>query len=439
MVTDEQRDFMTDSIRHLLTVTLSATLLLLAAGCASLQTTPPEQVGFMDRAVSKDDGTVRVSAAALGADEAWKVFGANLARHGIQPVWVRIENNGPERLYFYKSAMDPTYFAPNEAAWINHRWMEGSVNRQMDELFQGFDLPLFIAPGETVAGFIHTNRDEGTKYVRVALISENRIHEFHFLVDVPGFVADYMAVDSEEVVPADSVMEVGPDELRKALEAMPCCTTNKKNSRLGDPLNIVVVGEEEAVFRAFASRKWDTTEEMTGGAKWRTVRAFITGREYRYSPISPLYTFGRRQDIALQKARSTVHERNHLRLWLTPYTWEGRQVFLGQISRDIGIRFTTQSPTISTHKIDPQVDEARDYLLEDLILSGFVEKIGFVKGVGPASQDAPRHNLTGDPYYTDGYRAVIVISGDPVDLNDLEILPWEHRSQGLTPGTPALP
>ncbi len=380
----------------------------------------------MERAVSRDDGTVKVSVAALGAEEAWRVFGANVAKHGIQPVWMRIVNRGSERLYFYRSATDPTYYAPNEAAWINHRWLEGSVNRRMDELFQEYDLPMFIGPGETVSGFLLTNRDEGLKYLQVALLSPSGIHEFHFLVEVPGFVADFMAVDPRKIIPPGNVQDLGMEELREILESMPCCTTNRKGTRQGDPLNIVVVGDEEPVFRAFAARKWDVTEEMTFAAKWRTVKAFLMGSEYRYSPISSLYTFGRRQDIALQKARSNIHERNHLRLWLTPYTWEGRQVYLGQISRDIGIRFTTRSPTISTHKIDPQVDEARDYLVEDLILSGFVEKVGHVRGVGAAGRDKPRKNLTGDPYYTDGLRAVIVISGEPVQLEDIEILPWEH-------------
>ncbi len=404
---------------------LAAVLVLLAVGCASLQTTPPEQVGFTERARTQDDGTVSVSVVALGAEEAWRVFGANLAKKGIQPVWVKVENRGPRRLYLAKTVTDPTYYAPNEAAWINHRFMEGSVNRRMDELFQELQMPSTIPPGETRSGFIFTNRDEGLKYVPITLISGKQPHDFEFLVEVPGIVADYMATSPEEVIPPETVKELAEDELRRRLERMPCCTTNKKASKLGDPLNIVVIGDVIPVFRAFIARGWDVTEEMTGAAKWRTVGAFLTGSKYRYSPISHLYVFGRRQDVALQKARGTVHERNHLRLWLTGFTWEGRPVFLGQISRDIGIRLTTQSPTISTHKIDPEVDEARDYLLEDLLISEHVAAIGYVKGVGEASHDEPRHNLTGDPYYTDGLRAVIVISDEIVPLADVDILPWE--------------
>ena len=72
--------------------------------------------------------------------------------------------------------------------------------------------------------------------------------------------------------------------------------------------------------------------------------------------------FGRAQDLALQKARDNIHQRNHLRLWLSPMRYHGKQVWVGQISRDIGSRLTIHSPTLTTHKIDPDVDEARTAL-----------------------------------------------------------------------------
>jgi hypothetical protein len=78
--------------------------------------------------------------------------------------------------------------------------------------------------------------------------------------------------------------------------------------------------------------------------------------------------------------------------------------------------------TITTHKIDPDVDETREYLLEDLAYAESVEKFGYVTGVGAASYDSPRANLTGDPYFTDGHRIVIFVSSDPVDISEIEVL-----------------
>ncbi len=75
------------------------------------------------------------------------------------------------------------------------------------------------------------------------------------------------------------------------------------------------------------------------------------------------------QDGATQKVRATINERNHARFWLTPIRFRGKEVWIGQISRDIGVKFTLKSPTISTHVIDPDVDEARRYFAEDLAYS----------------------------------------------------------------------
>ena len=127
-----------------------------------------------------------------------------------------------------------------------------------------------------------------------------------------------------------------------------------------------------------------------------------------------------RHDVALQRARSSIHERNHLRIWLTPLRFEGKPVWIGQISRDIGVRFTWR--TITTHKIDPNVDETREFLLEDMAYSQSLAKFGYVGGVGPAPYDQPRGNLTGDPYFTDGRRVVMWISGEQTAISNIEVL-----------------
>jgi hypothetical protein len=140
--------------------------------------------------------------------------------------------------------------------------------------------------------------------------------------------------------------------------------------------------------------------------------------------VSSLYVFGRRQDVALQKARGNIHQRNHLRLWMSRARFEGRPVWIGQISRDIGVRFTRK--TITTHKIDPNVDETREYLLEDLAYAQSLAAFGYAEGVGAAPKDAPRGNLTGDPYFTDGNRLVLWLSAHPVDIADLEFVDWSR-------------
>ena len=85
-------------------------------------------------------------------------------------------------------------------------------------------------------------------------------------------------------------------------------------------------------------------------------------------------------------------------------------VWIGQVSRDIGVRFTPKTWNLTTHRVDPDVDEARDYVIEDLLQAGRIEATGYAECVGPCDIASPRRNLTGDPYFTDGKRAVILLS-----------------------------
>ena len=209
-------------------------------------------------------------------------------------------------------------------------------------------------------------------------------------------------------------------QLVEELEAMPCCVRDKKGKSKGDPLNIALIGEIEDLSYAFMRAGWDETETIYSGSLFKTLGSSLSGSSYRYSPVSALYVFGRGQDAAMQRIRSSIDERNHLRIWLTPLRFEGKPVWIGQISRDIGVRFTPK--TITTHKIDPDVDETREYLLEDLGFNQAVERFGYVGGVGPAPYDQPRGNLTGDPYFTDGKRLVMWISGNPFNLDEIRFL-----------------
>ena len=95
---------------------------------------------------------------------------------------------------------------------------------------------------------------------------------------------------------------------------------------------------------------------------------------------------------------------------MTKYRCQGRPVWIGQVSRDIGVRFTWKTWNLTTHRIDPDVDEARDYVVEDLFQAGRIQMAGYIDGVGESSAAAPRRNLTGDPYFTDGKRAAVVVS-----------------------------
>jgi hypothetical protein len=108
--------------------------------------------------------------------------------------------------------------------------------------------------------------------------------------------------------------------------------------------------------------------------------------------------------------------------------FEGKPVWVGQVSRDIGVRFTLATWNLATHRIDPHVDHTREYVVQDLFRSHMVTKVGYVRGGEAATLASPRKNLTGDPYITDGLRTVLVFSHNRVSDSEMQALDWELPS-----------
>ena len=79
------------------------------------------------------------------------------------------------------------------------------------------------------------------------------------------------------------------------------------------------------------------------------------------------------------------------------------------------------------HEVDPDVDEARNYLVQDMLRSQGLEQIGWVKGVGAASQSEPHHMDDGTPFFTDGLRAVLFIATKPVPITRIDWLDWREE------------
>jgi len=395
---------------------LAAPVLAQGAANGKDQRVPPPN----DRLHETVIGEVRVTTAVPSADEAQAIFGAKLYQRNIQPVWIQVENLSDETLWFLPLGLDEAYFTPIETSY-RHQNRIFILNPETNQDIYQKRMRLRVEAGAVRSGYVFSRVDEGTKSFNVDVLGdEGRHYMMTFFVPVPGLRIDHYDVDWENLYSADEIRKVDRDGLIAGLEALPCCVTDKAGENNGDPLNIAFVGRPKDLYYALIRAGWDETETIYRASLFKTVASSLMGSEYRYSPISALFVFGRGQDVALQKARANINQRNHLRLWMTPMRYEGVPVWIGQISRDIGVRLTWK--TITTHKIDPDVDETREYLLEDLVYAQSVNKFGYVKGVGTAAYDKPRGNLTGDPYFTDGLRIVLFVSADPVDISEIEVL-----------------
>lgn len=383
-------------------------------------------VRFRDRLQAQADADMRVSTAVPTAAEVEALFDADLVGREIQPVWVKVENHSDDTYYLISAATDPNHFSPLEVAYAMTGGLSGAYRTELADFLRATTFRNPILPHTTVSGFIFTNLDEGEKVVQVDLIAAEKVKFFTFFVQIPGMRVDYQKVNFTSLYPPEQIMGVDEAGLRAALEQLPCCTTDRDGMKNGDPLNLVVIGEFREIVAAFSQRGWLPAEETYATAVWKTIKSFLFGSNYRYSPVSPLYHAGRPQDFARQKPRHDIHERNHLRLWYTPLRLRGKPVFVGQVSRDIGVRLALQAWPPVTHKIDPDIDEARHALVEDLVFSQKLLAAGFVKGVGAARPSKPGHNLTGDPYFTDGYRLVLILDEHPTALDEIKALRWEE-------------
>ena len=396
-------------------------LIVLVAGCAA-PAPRDELVDYRSRAVTQVKGNVQVSAAVLSPAEAESSLSLPLYREGIQPIWVEVDNREDKEFAVMLLSIDPDYFAPSEVAWK----FRGTDKIGSDNIFDFFlerHLPFLIPPRSKVSGFVYTNLDPGAKAFAVELLGERDVRSFEFAQLVPGFEADFMLVDFEELYQPDELRALELEELRDYIENLPCCVMGYDLQTPGDPINLVMVGDGRHIIATLVRRGWDLTETMRRDTTWKTVASSLFGSQYRTSPVSPLYLFGRSQDFAMQKARRSVDERNHLRLWLSPVTLYGKNVWVGQISRDIGIKFT--SKTLVTHKIDPVVDEARTYISLDVAASETLQAYGYVKGAPISTRSDPEINFTKDPYYTDGYRVLLILGEERIPVDDIDFLPWE--------------
>jgi len=402
---------------------------LAMAACAGTPT-QTESLDYRARAETKVDGGVTVSAVVLSPLESEKAFGLPFARKQVQPVWLEIDNQEEQTLYLNLLGLDPDYFAPSEVAWQFKSYGAESFEEKAGRLL-AMHVPVVVPPDRTVSGYVYTNLDPGAKAFTIELFGGSLLRRLEFVQRIPGFEADFHRVDFHALYRDEEIREMSLEELPAYLEGLPCCVAGGDRETPGDPLNLVIVGEPLYSLSTLVSRGWDLTETIRSHTTWRTIQSSLFGSRYRTSPVSPLYLFGRPQDVALQKARGTVDERNHLRLWLAPVTVEGMNVWVGQISRDIGIKFS--SKTFVTHKIDPVVDEARLYVTLDLATSQSLHAVGYVKGVGHSGYEAPRRNYTDDPYYTDGLRVVLVLGEGRFGLDEVLLLPWEQPASEATP------
>ena len=116
-----------------------------------------------------------------------------------------------------------------------------------------------------------------------------------------------------------------------------------------------------------AAAGWIRAHPGSLASSWRIVASTLRRRSYPTAPVSPLFLFGRMQDLAYQQeVAGSPAQRHHVRLWRCPDGWllpGGRRVdwlAAGTFDRAVGLSlFTLQV----THRIDADTDIERDHIV----------------------------------------------------------------------------
>jgi len=164
-----------------------------------------------------------------------------------------------------------------------------------------------------------------------------------------------------------------------------------------DPLNIGIVATRRQLISVMEQSGWYMADPHRGKYLVRHGASIVFGWAYPTAPVSPLYLFGRKQDLAFEIATEGLGNRHHVRFWATTYQnekrltvrsihWHNRRehvlgdnlLWVGAASLDTGLAPIRHNLQI-THMIDPDTNRERELIVEQLRAQKLVQKCDKVK------------------------------------------------------------
>jgi LssY C-terminus len=174
----------------------------------------------------------------------------------------------------------------------------------------------------------------------------------------------------------------------------------------GDPLNVCLIGSNEDLHTTMLKAGWQPADPITLKSSIRIAHASLFKKSYDTAPVSDLYLWNRKQDLAYQYPGKNVNMRHHVRFWKSEDAdEEGRPLWIGAATYDesSGIGRATLKPT---HHIEANIDKERDKLFKDLEDTGYLAEWIFMENF---HLELPKWNGGGDRYHTDGHLKVGLI------------------------------
>jgi hypothetical protein len=197
--------------------------------------------------------------------------------------------------------------------------------------------------------------------------------------------------------------EAERDSLDEILAVMPSRTTAPSNGRPSDLVNVMFVGSRDQISEAFRAAGWVEATPSNMHSRLSGVRAYVEGRSSNSFPMTKLLLNDAEADMSWQKDLNDMSKRHHIRIWKQAETWQGEEVWAGAATRDIDFAYMHHGRAM-THRIDPNIDQERDKIANDLAFTSYVDTLDWAER---SSLPGVTRNATGDLMNTDKRLAVL--------------------------------
>jgi hypothetical protein len=180
-----------------------------------------------------------------------------------------------------------------------------------------------------------------------------------------------------------------------------------QQGNLGDMVNFAMIGSQEQVEKAFQNAGWVRVDTSDQEAVVHGLIETLQHKSYLEVPMSTLYLFKRPQDLSYARADpiTVAAERHHLRVWKSPEAVNGKTLWVGSSTHDIGFEKDQRNNGI-THKIDPEIDKERDFLEQSFAAAGNLLAAAYVT---PSQALTTARTATGGSFQSDGRIVVLTL------------------------------
>lgn len=164
-----------------------------------------------------------------------------------------------------------------------------------------------------------------------------------------------------------------------------------------DPLNIGILATRRQLIGAMEQAGWHMADPHRGKYLLRHLLSILLDWDYLTAPVSSLYLFGRKQDLAFEIPTEGIATRHHVRFWATTYQdkqpltvrsihWHHRRehvlgddlLWVGAASLDVGIALIRHNLQI-THMIHPDTNRERELIVQQLQAQKLIKNTDQIK------------------------------------------------------------